>query len=151
MGTATTTVNQTTTELNQNIAMMEPESAETIFLEHMEDAPIQTQQLIENIRAHYAERGDIEIHFKRRSPADLRVRVCNGVRLGRNVFTIQWKPRLKEFLCMSLATSLQGNPEGIYSKPTLEGEPLNTQFRLSGHINNKDTLIKLINAAIAAY
>lgn len=130
----------------------EPESAEDIFLEHMENAPSPATQLIINIREYYEGMGDIEIHFKKRSPADLRVRVCRGIGRGRNVFTIQWRPTRSEFLCMSLAASTNCNYEGVYgSGQTNAGEPLCTQFRLSGNNDNTDTMIKLVNAAITEF
>lgn len=135
------------------IAGPEPEvaSSEALFMARIENDP-NALNLIEGLRDHFDQVENIEIHFKKFDTPDLRVRAYDVNGKGRNVFSIQWQPRNKCFLCRSLSEPLHhDHAEFINVRETYRKEPLKTQFHLQVQEAQSANLISVVERAIRAH
>jgi len=137
----------------QQVETPEPEvaSSEALFMARIENNP-DALNLIEAMREHFDQVDNVEIHFKKFDAPDLRVRAYDINGKGRNVFTIQWQPKNKSFLCRSLSEDLHHDrAEFINVRETYRKEPLKTQFHLQVHETQSANLIGAVEMAIRSH
>jgi hypothetical protein len=130
-------------------------SSYSLFYERLENAPLEALNLVRGICEEFSFAGETEVHFKKRKPPDLRVRdlrVGNknqSLRIGQNIFTMEWRPTTKMFMCRALISPEQCLNHGISNAkaPRSLTEPLNSEFLFHAD-GNLNLLIKLIYSSI---
>lgn len=142
-------VKNTYITLEQKFA--EEVSTEDLFREWIEIGPPEATDAVDALVNAF---GDTEeVHFKKRSPADMRIRSYRDSRSGgTNIFTLQWRRRSAKFICHAY-TSVE-NCRGLgfsEAQSPSANEPLNSTFDFDPIAGNLMELLAVVRQSIEDY
>ena len=129
----------------------EPISAKSIFLEQLDTETPGALAAINILISSFG--NEHEVHFKKRSPVDMRIR-CTGVIKSRaqNIFTVQWRSRSKKFVIHAYAGIEDCKRLGARNALETEArEPLATKFEFDPQIDDVNVLLNIVCTSIESF